>query len=458
MVAVAIEKKGIPIPSWDEVYDLVFEHNGIYVKRFSEDECFYLSALLRGEDLAQEGIVDHNARLLTLALDKNQYVLYVDMGDGDWLRLQNIVFIKGKVALVNAHSGLYVPTAKQVKIINSNGREYTVMANQCSVKAFRTKRCDDIGMIVFPRQVPDHIDISKHFIHADGLPRVTSTPATLLLHSVVGMKVTATRYVVHAKMETNKSYYTTKSASKTFCLAQCFTYNAQTVGGDCGSLLVATNPAVPNKILGFHCWGMPDGRGGAFVLTYEELNQILESLPKVAQCELPILGKFDKEWLSETTYIGTGTIQAAPRALKTKLRRSKMDHFEPRTAPAALARVNGVDPLYKAAVKYSNTLPCMNSQHLAVAVADVKSVLLSGHMRDEYAGKGKLSMMESLRGIPEMPFMDSINRTTSPGYPYVLDKRSKRGKQDWIDDDFIPTTDLIKDVEERISLAEQRLS
>jgi hypothetical protein len=42
-----------------------------------------------------------------------------------------------------------------------------------------------------------------------------------------------------------------------------------------------------------------------------------------------------------------------------------------------------------------------------------------------------LSFEEAVRGVDSVPFMEGIPRQTSPGLPYVREKRLGKGKQDW---------------------------
>lgn len=453
VIAAHCVQQGVEIPPWETAAEVVLRDENM--KKMRDEEVVYLRTLLRNETVSLEGIVDHNARLLTLSLDKNQYTLFAgfEQDQNELTRVQSIVFLRGKTALINAHSLALIADATWFRIINPIGRTYTFPAKECELRAFNTKRCDDIGIIVFPRQCPDHPDITQHFIKSDQVGRFTSVSATLLTHQYTppGL-IMAVRHVVVAKLETDRSYLTTDGAgthAKT--LAQCYTYGAVTVPGDCGSLLVATNTAVPNKILGFHCWGYSDGRGGAFVITKDEIDKILACVPARAQTAMPIFGKFDGPELDGTNYLGLGMVIPAPVATKTKLVRTEMSYREPLTAPAHLRPTRQLDPLKKAMVKYSCATPAIDPTMLAQAVKDVERVLFNGDRRAEYAALGKLSTNDAVAGVAGMPFMDSLNRTTSPGYPYVLQPRAKRGKQDWISEDMVVSDELRNDIDRRLT-------
>lgn len=448
MVAVHMEKKKLEtVPLFPSVWDIINENNGQYLARFDDEQRMTLELFCNS---GLESIVDPNARSLTLNVDKNLYMLFAyDKGQAA-IRIQNLFFIRGRVALVNSHSVPAIRDYEFIRIQNVNGKIYNFATREVKFEHFKTQRCDDVTLAIFPVQCPDHIDMARHFLRVEDLSRFSTTNATLVCPTFKDPdQVVATRYVAKTTMRSNVGYSVTGGR---FLRATCFTYMIPTRPGDCGSILVATNTGIPNKILGFHCWGMADGSAGAFVVTYGEVIAMFEKLPRMAQTFPPCFPPVDgpvAEICSQ--YLGLGKTVPAPAATKTKLRPTKLNYRERLTKPAMLKPTGDVDPLMKAVVKYDVVLPVISPEKLAEATAVATSMLLSFDNRRDYSSMGVLSLEEGIRGVEGKPYMDSLNRTTSPGYPFVLRKSRKRGKQDFIDDAFVPTAELEALVGQRMS-------
>lgn len=454
MCASKWERNGFPelnTLTWEWVEETVWGDDGKWLTPYSADQQTYLRMVF---DKTGQYVTDHNARLLTLSIRKNAYSVFIGDDQETWTKLQNIFVVTGRVAVINRHAIATLKSCKYLRLVNCSGKTYTFETKSLEVKCFETSRTDDFGLVSFPPQMPDHVSFVNHIISKTQLSRFTSTNATLCVPTTIdgkSTKVEMNSFVVTAKVGTRRTYVTQNvEGPREWETAMVYEYRAETQAGDCGSPLVAVNNSIPNKVLGFHTWGMISGTGGAMIVTKEEMELMLTHFSRYAQAALPIQSEKHDGSLNDTMYMTTGETTMAPMASKTKLRRTSLDYRPSRMAPAILRKIGDKDPLRVGVRKYDINLPHIDEDLVAEAVADYKSVINSGHNIEHYRSKSRLTINEAIQGVPELTFMDSINRTTSPGYPYVLTKRAKRGKQDLIDDDFNVAPNLREDIENRI--------
>lgn len=138
---------------------------------------------------------------------------------------------------------------------------------------------------------------------------------------------------------------------------------------------------------------------------------------------------------------------------KTSLRKSLV-HGKiqtPITKPAILApqTVNGtkVDPMRKGIQKLTGKQTYLDPDILEIALNDVFEMI-----GPKDSPTVVHSYEEAIRGVEGDPYKRSLNRTTSPGYPYNLNNKSK-GKTAWLgkDNEFdLSNEELRNDVEKLI--------
>lgn len=223
-------------------------------------------------------------------------------------------------------------------------------------------------------------------------------------------------------------------------------YSAPTAVGDCGSFLLVNDTKL-NKplIFGVHTAGTTGGfarnKNCAGVLIFrEELRSFIDD------CE--DCPEFDEEpvavHLPEGKQVtGFSTLMCAeqPRMpIKSKIEKSPMNSmlWENTTKPAHLRPFNGpnglIDPSEIARGGYSHDEVFLETSILDEAEYNVGNLIL----RDAHIhcpNPRVLSYESAILGENGVEFIDSINRSTSPGYPFVLSNAGYKGKRQWFGDD-----------------------
>jgi len=238
--------------------------------------------------------------------------------------------------------------------------------------------------------------------------------------------------------------------------------------GDCGSPLIAMNSAVQRKLLGFHVAGHY-GTGYSTCFNIDNIKTVLKRITPAAQI------KFDPfTTLEHLNYVdcGEGDDLEMPCGdffplglvekpigvpLNSKLRPSLVHGMieELTTAPSALRRFRNsdgvlVDPLEKGLMKAGTTPPYLDESLLYAAVESVKTAV-NGCSSEEY--RRVLTDDESLRGLGDN--FAAICRTTSPGYPWVLNAKGTPGKSKWLgkDEDFHIDPEVTAAMQTRVDAA-----
>jgi len=206
-------------------------------------------------------------------------------------------------------------------------------------------------------------------------------------------------------------------------------------------------------------WGLMENKGGAYVLTYEEasgmIGDMMAQAPAEAQCALitrNLTDEPDDRRLQDTNYTLLGTATAVRTSRKSRLRRTPLSYTEPKTAPAMLGPRGKIDPHEIGVRKYSTDSTLLDQDIVDEARDAFAKKLLSGSLREHFRQYSFLTKEQATAGIPEEPLMDAVERTTSPGYPYSLEQRKKRGKQDWINEDYELSDILAQDIDTRLDM------
>jgi len=214
----------------------------------------------------------------------------------------------------------------------------------------------------------------------------------------------------------------------TWTLPRSVWYSVPTMKGDCGAICLLNEPSIAKKIIGFHVAGLPGKVGGAStIVTYDDIFPVIEPTMMEAQSggrTIPFQGNFE-------------FVRTAPspgRNMKTQIERSPLHEVWGPSAkrPAILGRatIDGriVDPLIPAIEKYGKVFNPINEKPVQLALKQLRRTFVRGY-RD--TGPPRVfDVTESILGKPGFLFFDSIPRTTSMGYPWVLrNPPGHRGKQ-----------------------------
>lgn len=217
-------------------------------------------------------------------------------------------------------------------------------------------------------------------------------------------------------------------------------YNIPTKSGDCGKLLSVNCDNVSGRIIGFHVSGNKFGSNYSQLISREILEESLAMFDDVAQIGRETPSVVDGGTPIDAGFIHIGKLEDnVPLASKTALRRSKLYGVitEPISAPALLRpkEIDGVlhDPLIEGCKKAGSPCGMIPRDLLDIAQQDVYITIAPAH-REMSPEIRVLTYEESIMGVPGDDRFQPINRTTSPGYPYVMDKRplGKKGKTNWM--------------------------
>jgi hypothetical protein len=258
-------------------------------------------------------------------------------------------------------------------------------------------------------------------------------------------------------------------------------YKANTKNGDCGSPIIVDNNAVTRKIMGIHNVGLSDSKCLGESITQRDLERTLSKIPGVLQIaldddlipdaeliptELPqgiLFDVFDyfKKWLPCRKFFPvaqcTKSLNVATRsAIKPSLVHG---YVPPISKPAYLKNivVNGeeVDIRKKNLSKAAMDTPYISKNLVKEAAIGVKRKLLRN---PKESLKKVFTLEEAVEGIKGEDYVLPINRRTSPGIPWVHEKKNGYvGKSQWLgsEEDYKITEDLRRICEERIDFAKQ---
>lgn len=214
------------------------------------------------------------------------------------------------------------------------------------------------------------------------------------------------------------------------------TYSAPSDKGDCGSILLTCDPRFSRPtILGFHAASAPSIKSRICMGVHVTQKHIQEaknywSSSNLNEDCIPISS------VQVEGFTALGEIEQPRVPSTSKIEKSEMadDLWETKTKPAHLGKFtapNGetIDPAEKARAVYSHDEVHIDSQLLNVATTLVAGLVLKKVNPAPWEPR-LFSFSEAVKGIAGVDYIDSINRSSSPGYPYCLKNKGK-GKQDW---------------------------
>uniref|UniRef100_A0AAT9JFZ2 RNA-directed RNA polymerase n=1 Tax=Reticulitermes speratus dicistrovirus TaxID=3032235 RepID=A0AAT9JFZ2_9VIRU len=293
-----------------------------------------------------------------------------------------------------------------------------------------------------------HKDILKHFVkkedQASLIGKNTGAFATFQTEEPVGI-VRAYQWlrdiqpvdgVVRIHHPMDGYHYPERS----FMQREMYEYSAPTQRGDCGSIVTIHDKRIVRKMIGMHVAGASD-KGFACPLTQERLVEAMSKLQITTQVYYePSDMIIDEEpKVPDGNFVPLGkSREAIGQAVATSLKPSRISGLikEPITAPACLKPIKVgeeiVDPLLKGLKKCGVVTPVLPMHWLDACVNDVRRIALTQYNESISRHKYErfLTFEEAVIGADD-DFMVSINRTTSPGFPYTLHKEGKPGKMKW---------------------------
>nr|WPV63565.1 MAG: RNA-dependent RNA polymerase [Wufeng shrew picorna-like virus 31] len=276
----------------------------------------------------------------------------------------------------------------------------------------------DVAFFNLPLSSDKFKDVTNYFIRDSELDSCLSSVALLLKNK------SGESSIVVNDVEREELCYRLPETDERYKVLG-FRYTGVTENGDCGSPLWSLNRKVQGKVLGFHICGSGYS-GGSTILTQEHINEVLEDLSDMkAQGIFPVR----KLHFLEVPY-SSG---------KTELSRTRMEHMIPLTKPAHLRDMGDGDPGLLQLMKYNTDLPDIDYENLEYCVCNLTTLY-----SDVIKCEDPLTEEENILGIEGEDYINKMEMSTSPGYPYILNRKQK-GKKDFIIDNKL-RSDVMENV------------
>lgn len=364
-------------------------------------------------------------------------IAYTHDEDGEYIApLLNGMFICGRAMLLNKHVEIATPR-KYVYMENCNRVKYIIPYNEIKQIQIYDKNGNekDAVLWLFPKQVPTHADIRKHFVTSYEMSHFSEISVCLptmryqakldlFLPTILGNTDVRSLDAPMALYDTNKGY-------KCY-LREGYEYCMNTMSGDCGSPLIINDTKFLRKIIGIHSAGSVE-KCYATAISQSDLERALETVDLKFQVAIDLdeicLKPHDKKPCDGFNVIGKG--QRIFGSTKTDLGPSLI-HGMVKECTTKPAHVNTEDDNLvinnlKKAVKFTPTIP------------DEMIKRVYQQMRPLYIVKSNkitarvLTPMEAVEGVGESEYIGPLNRSTSPGYPWVFERKAnKPGKTQWL--------------------------
>jgi len=336
-------------------------------------------------------------------------------------------------------------------------------------------------LIVFPRYVSSHSDLVKHFSNGESMSKYHRADVCLPLirYSEKMKKFLMMILGNHECRAYDTEIYLHDAKKGNYVLRRGLEYKCPTVAGDCGAPVIVNEQQVLRKIAGIHVAGDKEGMAYAESITQKDLERALNKIDvelqisvdldsvckQLVSVEVPLNEEFDIDVLSDVCQvpalklIPVGKVEKTIyEPGKTELRPSlvygKIDQIK--TKPAVLRNVERdgqmIDIKQLNLKKNAMDTPFIDSSLCERAYASVRKVWLQ-NVRKEL--RRVLTWEETVKGSDVSEYIGPVNRTSSPGYPWILNRKNgSKGKQGWFGvDDYILSPEVLKAVEYRIAQA-----
>lgn len=420
--------------------------------------------------ISAELATDPNAMTISRKVYANTYMISTRRNAGDvWQQHVNCVFVRGRTAITVAHltKTLADRASGEIKIdgpFKPEGYILPISSLRFKELKYRDGNEKDMMILIFPSNVHDHQDIMSSLADSETMSKFNNVASMLITPTIIKDKAIFNQRFANVSAVDNEIEYLDKSSETgRRKMRQHYQYTMYTTNGDCGSFLVLMSNYLPKKIIGMHVAGDAAGRGYAIPINVDDIQEALRDIPLEAQIKLD-LSRFETGEELSSTPVGDFTpalksnlMVASPT--KTALRRSKIygEVLEPISAPAKLSRRvvledgSVIDPILKGLQKTGKIPPYMDPVLIKIACNDVLNLIQTG----DTTRKRVLTNLESLTGVADDEFSNPLNRSSSPGYPWIKDRKGK-GKTKWTSDpegEYKMHVELEKAIEERESLA-----
>lgn len=381
--------------------------------------------------------------------------------DNSKVRLNNCLFIKGHVGIMNLHAKIVIERKRAETILFKSrtiqqGFEVSVSELKFVDCFDNLNRRMDVTFFEIPISCMRFRDITKHFITIEDLHKfiptqnsnitghlVTYNSPKNTVESLSATSITRANDLISelAGVGSEKFYNTLK-------------YVTISVSGDCGSALICNNVFINKPILGIHMAG-DKTHGYATLITQELIKEYLQKFTSLSTlswnenemeklhcqtaCSLLTDGnrppgdfqpiaKFEQKMSSPninniipSKFFDQISI-AGEKQIHTKL-------------PSILgftrdSQGNKVDLLVKGLSKMGNKPIRIDEKKIDIAISSFKEKFM--HLDPEWENRKILSYEEAVQGVEGANWDHGCNRKSSMGFPYnIPGKQRGSGKRAW---------------------------
>lgn len=346
------------------------------------------------------------------------------------------LFVCGRtfIAPLHAYHELDIHNTRTI-LTNIHGLRLEFNTNECVVIVDETK---DVVFIEIPKRFNNFVDIRSHFHTESSINKNTLKEAMLWIVDGENKTRMAT-YCTNLEADKILDYEVTQTTGDVdrVYLLKSYKYNGITRDGFCGAPLLWLNPSVQGgHILGIHVAGS-DNTGLSNVLTREYVTKQTSGSVSIPVPELNAVNISLTAQRSVTEDTGLdyyGQVKAVEQIRspdKTTILRSPLHGvFEPVTRPALLRPSGDLNPMRLGIQKQVAPLTLFDQHLVDIATDHLAHSILA--KESKYRDTGVLSEHIALNGVPGDAWLTPMDMHTSPGYPYVL-QRKRPGKYDFID-------------------------
>lgn len=409
----------------------------------------------KGPRYLAEAVSDVNSQeIVGSVAAKNLFKIRTDDVDR-----MNILFVRGRVALAPAHLIPYLEHRSQngIEICGLFGQRY--FCKQEELKFYRLGQgtnAKDLCLIEFPPVLPDRPDIFHHFVKHSDLPKidnVNATLVTLLRNDLKCGDLFSLNQFNSMKLACLDSC-SYDSSYETYYLRKGYSYNADTKNGDCGGPLIVHSNTFTRKICGLHVASVAC-QGVSVPFTQEEVQKYLDLASRQAQIRVDVdhllpgvvevpKGEFVPLGKVGRSYRVPGTTDIHPSPIHRQV-------VEPITGPTVKnvrRTAEGIDdPLRRGLEKCGAIPPRVDPELLSRCVKAYENKLAQ---KTTY--KRVLTFEEAVMGVEGDNFIPPVNRRSSPGYPWVDQRKGTNGKHKWLgSEEYVISEDLERAVQQRIN-------
>jgi hypothetical protein len=282
----------------------------------------------------------------------------------------------------------------------------------------------DVGQIGFL-----HPNIIKYFLSEANLAKPLEWNVQVLATRSKRINILSCK----ARRIANKQVSAGNNVS--WCLRDCLRYVCGTRAGDCGSPVLLNCKSIgPGKLVGVHVAGHGEisGFGICNILSSEDIEGLCdildtenkETMVPIEEDVLEAIGEAECSTPFAGSFLGLRKIsKPVPRARSSSIRKSPLHSaWTPCTKTPANLSAHGStpDPIISAVERYGGNLCNVDLNLVNICAASYLNKLTQ--LKDPGSFNfSPISFEEACCGIPGVPFFEAIPRSTSAGFPYVLD-------------------------------------